>query len=638
MLHLITQIGEIVSAGDTDELLDFLVQESQTHRYIIGMNFRTKEGNIQFDMEKEAAGPHLDRETLKEYAFTGSEKGNRPQFFPTTENLSYLFTQTLPNLFKFLPDGELKTKLKTVVDRFFDVQTDAKGQKATYLLKPGTLPFPVEIQKKHPGPLDVKQYAKAMVAETKKYISSKFGTKSREVLYTVLVDGQLLAKEKDYIRLLSQKSLEEAFEHSLWGRCSICSQEGEVTQNTTRFMFKFYMTDKVSFASHFDPKNFYKAVSICRPCYQKWLFGERWIARHLQVRLGGFNLYILPEMLWPISSKERLLRYLREMPDRFNEIASIKLLLKKEKEVERLLKRADPIPFIWNFLFFRKAQSAFKILLLIREVPPSRVQEIYQELNRTEQFRAEHFREETQFDLNQIYYIIPVRRSGSDHQEYRKLLQLYSNIFTGVPVSRRSLYPVYKDLAKIHYFKSHAQYQIGGKGDPLFLLARDTVKWNLFLLFLKKLNLLEGETAMEQENLQTAMPHGLNEVFDRLGYTPAQRGMALLGYVIGIIANVQYREGLENKPVLSKINYQGMSAEKTMRLFAEIFDKIRQYQKQAGYAEKWLSSAIALYQMGSERETMTSDERLFYLLSGYAFQVMGTAKPKNENFEQTEEK
>jgi len=139
---------------------------------------------------------------------------------------------------------------------------------------------------------------------------------------------------------------------------------------------------------------------------------------------------------------------------------------------------------------------------------------------------------------------------------------------------------------------------------------------------------------MEATQLKEFFPNGLAELFADLQYDPAQQGLALLGYVLGAVANAQYKEGLENKPVMEKVNYQGMSEEKVLRLFNDLFEKIRQYKRHIGYAERWWAAAKQLYET-ADKTRLTANERVFYLLSGYSFHILGGSK-KSENEDKTE--
>jgi CRISPR-associated protein Csh1 len=51
------------------------------------------------------------------------------------------------------------------------------------------------------------------------------------------------------------------------GICSLCGSIGKVTANTKELKFKYYNTDKSSFASNMNGSYFKKNLSLCSNCY-----------------------------------------------------------------------------------------------------------------------------------------------------------------------------------------------------------------------------------------------------------------------------------------------------------------------------------------------------------------------------------
>lgn len=631
MLNVIADIGKIVSGNSQSDLLEFLIPEATKQRYIVGIDFDLAKKSLVFDLLAEGGENGLSKQKLQEYLFVASEKGNRPQFSPTSSNLGYLVSQTLPNLADFLPeDSELKKLLQKARDRFFMEVQEESGKKSAFVLNEKFIPDASSHFAKKPENLKdaIADYAK----ELAKLIEEKTTAPAKETIYTICVNGEPVAGHPDYQRFLWRQNSESAFAGGFSGTCSVCGTKTEVTQDTTRFAMKFYMTDKVSFASHFDSSNYYKAVTACKSCYQNIIIAEKWIDQHLRTRLGGFEVYVMPQTIWGEMEAIRLFRYLQAITREFNEVKNIASLREAESNIKERAEHMgvfEQNAFIWNFLFFRKSQSAFKVLTLIKDVPPSRIMEITKRTHETDDSRKKlEIPDNISFDLDQIYRLIPLRKRGADLQEYKKILQLYACIFNGLPVQKKQLYHFYKQLACVHHFESYALYQIQKSNNPDYALMADTLKWNLFLLFLQKLNLIEGESTMNTNEFDDYFPDGVKEAFAELGYNAAQQGLALLGYVIGVIAYAQYKEGLENKPVLEKINYQGMSEEKIVRLFNDAFEKIRQYRKNktVSYAERWLALAKKLYETGAHKE-LTADERVFYLLSGYSMNLLRSKPP-----------
>jgi len=352
--------------------------------------------------------------------------------------------------------------------------------------------------------------------------------------------------------------------------------------------------------------------------------------------LGGFNLYIIPQLVFSSDNGNDLFNELKKIPEAFNDIKNVKRLQEIEKDAIRknmlqqgLLKN----PFVWNFLFYKKTNSAFKILTLIKDVPPSRILTLMRIEGEVEKLRQKFLPDWITFDLDQIYWLIPLKRKRADLLEFKKVLQIYYNIISDIPIEKNTLYGFFKTLAHIHHFGSYAIYQINSNNNTDLALIRDTLKWNLFLLFLKKLNLINGGNFMLDQEIENFYPDGMREFMQEMNYSREQQGLALLGYVIGTVAYAQVKSNLTNKPVLDKISYQGMSDEKVVRLFNEIFEKIRQYHKLIGYAERWWAAAKKLYESG-DRNALTADERVFYLLSGYALNTISSKSTKENNQEQ----
>ncbi len=630
MLNVIADIGKVVSRSGSGDVLDFLVPENVNFKALIGLNFLTKEKRIEITLLKTAGENGFSKEVLREFLFLPSEKGFRPQFVVTTPNLSYLLSQTIPNLRDFLDNGNLKEELDALINDFWLETKNPKNRLHQHVVDPKYFQtYSVNFDKEtNNTKKEIEDYAQQLGNQIPDKMSIKANRK--ELVYTILIDGKLLCQEKDYVDFVRKKNLESAFEGDEGKKtCSICGKNDNITSDTTRFLLKFYMTDKINFASYFDKGNFYRAVSLCQKCYQEVIVGERWIDANLRTSLGNFQAYILPQILLGTDNFEVVLDHLNKLPRQFHSAKNLSEL--REREVE-IIEYFETVPFIFNFLFFRKAQSAFKVLTLIKDVPPSRIADMAKAINWADDIaRKNEFPSEAKFDLDQIYWLTPIKKKGAEHIEYRKLLQLFDNLFNGYSFSAETLYNNFAQLAHIHRTETYSLYQIGRPGSPDWALKNDTLKWNLFILFLKKLNLFHGGEFMDAGDLKEYFPRGLAELFADLKYNQAQQSLALLGYVVGAVANAQYKENLTNKPILEKISYQGMSREKVERLFTEIAEKIKQYRRHIGYAERWWSAAMKLY-VASDQTNLTATERVFYLLSGYAFHLLGA--PKKEGTEE----
>ena len=633
MLNVIAEIGKIISSTSTGDVLEFLVPEKNSFKVLVGMNFDTQGKTVSFDLIKSAEQDSLSKDVLKEFLFIPTERGNRPQFVITTPNLGYLLSQTIPNLANFLNNCELKKSLSDVFELFWVKTGKPNDFRYGYVIGSEFIQTGGVIFNKHSK--DAKKAIADYAAALRKAVAEEMKAKPKELLYTVKVNNKFIAKKSEYRSFVLHKNLESAFDNTQSQICSICGRDTEVSIDTTRFLFKFYMTDKISFSSYFDAKNYNRAVTLCRDCYKHTIIGERWIDANLKTRLGNFQVYILPQILYSSLENKLILDKLKELQDQFNVTKNIEQLRKKESEIQLYFQE---VPFILNFLFFKKSQAAFKILTLIKDVPPSRIVNMSKSMNQVDDIAEKNnFPANSRFDLDKIYWITPIKKKGAEHVEYRKLLQMFDNLFNDYPFQPEPLYNIYCQLAHIHKTGTYNLYQFSRQEKPDWALKSDTLKWNLYLLFLKKLNLFNGGEYMESTRLKDFFPNGLADLFADFKYEPAQQGLALLGYVLGAVANAQYKEGHENKPVLGKVNYQGMSEEKVIRLFNDLFEKIRQYSKRIGYAERWWSAAKQIYE-SSDRSRLTANERVFYLLSGYSFHLLGINRKNDDNDEENIDK
>ncbi len=633
MYNVIAEIGQIVSASASNDILNFLIIDTNNFKHLVGINFDIENNRLEFPLLK-SSEKSLNKQVLRDYLYIGNEKASRKQFAPTTENLLYLISQSIPNLTNYLEsDSELKTLLEKVTEQFFKRTNKPDDSRYGKILNDRFVEnFGVKFTEKENDNKKLKENVTEYAKKLKENVGKHLGIKPKETLFTVLINSRPIAQFTEYQNFVIKLNLEENFTASKEGICSICGKEKRVTSNTTRFLMKFYMVDKVSFASYFDKNNFYKAVTLCEDCYKHFLIGENWIAKNLNTRLGGFNLYILPQLVFSSDNGNNLFEKLKNIPQTFNDIKNVKRLQEIEKDTIRknmLQQNLLKNPFVWNFLFYKKTNSAFKILTLIKDIPPSRILTLMKIQGEVEKMRRKFLPAWITFDLEQIYWLIPLKRKRADLLEFKKVLQIYYNIISGIPLDKNTLYGFFKLLAHIHRFESYAIYQINGSNNHDLDLVRDVLKWNLFLLFLKKLNLINGGKFMFEQEIENFYPEGMKEFLQAMNYSNEQQGLALLGYVIGTVAYAQVKSNLSNKPVLDKIGYQGMSDEKVVRLFNEIFEKIRQYHKIIGYAERWWAAAKKLYE-GGNRNALTADERVFYLLSGYAFNIIN-AKSFKEN-------
>lgn len=112
----------------------------------------------------------------------------------------------------------------------------------------------------------------------------------------------------------------------------------------------------------------------------------------------------------------------------------------------------------------------------------------------------------------------------------------------------------------------------------------------------------------------------LNYIND-MGYSEQETALFFLGYLIGEIGAKQI-EGAQDfnakKPILNKINFNGMSAKNLIELANEVFEKLDQYRIR-GYNEKIYTLMKKLLDLHIKNWNLSDKQNVYYILSGYAF-------------------
>lgn len=108
-------------------------------------------------------------------------------------------------------------------------------------------------------------------------------------------------------------------------------------------------------------------------------------------------------------------------------------------------------------------------------------------------------------------------------------------------------------------------------------------------------------------------------------YSGPQAALFLLGYLIGEVGKGQLRARHEGKPVLEKINYQGLSWQKVMQLSNEIVERLRQYDR-LRYNERLYAEMKRLMDAHRGDWPLSPQENTFYILSGYAYGIRAAGR------------
>jgi CRISPR-associated protein Csh1 len=644
MLEAIREIGSAVLKNGDSELLKELMVEikrSKNPQYVVIADINTETFKINFEIEE------LKDDSSIKYLWVGNCASSSFQWRVTTDEIGYLCSQCLPALYERISEGELKGKLKKILDNDMVSFSDNVGKRYRQVWNLAKMGIDEsfdaqELENNFKNQNKIGDKLKSQIAKViGDYIKNKFdlGKEDELSLYTLKIDGELVCNNKDYVNLILKEKIAEIFENSSEGICSCCGNKGKVTSEMKRFKYKYYNTNKINFSS-FITGNFDKNYKLCLDCYKDILVSEVYIQNNLNSTIGGLPLYIIPGFIFGLNiDKDYLDRWSKYIKYNLNTAVSFNDINEFERQIGRYINfESKSNNYILNLLFYRINQQEFKVLKLIKDIPPTRVKEMIYATNKTKELGKRLLDDSKlwSIDLNKIYYLIPQRKSGVDLLEYSKLLEIYDSIFSRRAISRQFLIDKFAELVSIYIFGKYNLYNINNPGerpeDRDRGVIQSLLQANLLMHYLCILGNLKGGEAMDVNTLDISQEH--EEYINEMGYNEQQAAMFLFGCLISNVANAQYNEGHKNKPILDKLTYQGMNINKIMRLATEVFEKLKQY-KVLSFNEGLFAQMKNLLDKNLNHWELTDRENVFYILSGYSYNTYKVLKSgKKENNEE----
>ncbi len=588
----------------------------------------------------------VNGEKLRKYLWVGNAgAANDDQDRVTTDHLEYLVSQTIPNLLKEdrLPAGELRMQLQEFRNEFYIDLGDKKdifgnsGVDGSYgrnrylwnLRKMGLEDAPIKDDLISIAQKQGK--AKDAVAELKKFlaawISKELGLKSGDIaLYTLEINGMLLAAHPDYKRYIFQRTVEELFINAPTGVCHLCGRTHPVTANTKFFkLLKFYNTDKIGFASGLDAKEgFYRNYSLCQECYMALLAGETFARKNLRSNLAYNDVYVIPSFHLDLElSPERLKGWAKYLNSYLGKLSSLDGWRKFQEKLEDFKDYDEhKASFLLNFLFVQKRQAEVRIQKLVQDVPPSRLDLLIEERNKMRNLGDRLLGESGSWDLSlgTIFWLFPVRKRQRQVLN-NDVLDFYENLFTGRTVKYSFLVAKFLEVAKMYYYENYGQYVHNPLQEGLdTAIARFLLQSALLIRYLQALKMIKKvyKGGKMMNDFVAELPKDIKDYISEMSYDGPQAGLFLLGYLVGQIGIEQHTSGGKKKPILNKINFMGMSLSRLYRLSNEIFEKLEQY-KVLSYNEGVFATTKALLDRNRRNWELTPQENVYYILSGYAY-------------------
>ncbi|CVI72692.1 CRISPR-associated protein (cas_TM1802) [Clostridiales bacterium CHKCI001] len=635
----IIQIGKIITEGE--DFLQSLVDEVPVmkkgkQRYILKYCFSTEKKELRIDISEQ-----MKKSSSRQYLYIGSAPGaNSPQWYTTATNELYHLTETIPNLMKQDFGEEWNRKIKWIVEQYFiDLGERFTSNKNRYALDLSSYIEgdirQIYSQNEESSDKELKEVLKkSLQTQLKELIKKQSNMSLEEIgLYVIEIDGIPFCKQKEYKDALKREkegTSKPKAKRMQEGHCYCCGST-EQLRDDINIEIKSYTTNLHGFASNVDKKNYKKNMILCQECLNAYLAGEKFIKNNLSVFLAQFHVYLFPHfILGDAMEKEELQERCRGIKETFNTMKSFKNITELRKQIDEYVEdyRDEKTYFLLNLVFYKQSQKAVKIQRMIQDINPSRFATIMKALEVVNIRFGTYFGTRYFLNLEMMYYLVPIREDSKtrDIVQYRNLLNLYDAILTEKRVSEQYWIQQFVNGIKVLYYEKEG-YNI--KTDPKDKMKMEFTGISQIAMrqFLREVGCLEGGNGMDVEKLPVS--EEMKTYLTEGKFTEEQAALFFLGVVIGQIGIEQYKQ-TETKPILKKINMNGMDEKKIIKLGDSVQGKLIQ-EKMYGNSEVFYAQFLELFIKNRETWGLSKAENVFYLMAGYQYLTVKAVTKKKEN-------
>ncbi|TYB30541.1 MAG: TIGR02556 family CRISPR-associated protein [Candidatus Mcinerneyibacterium aminivorans] len=407
--------------------------------------------------------------------------------------------------------------------------------------------------------------------------------------------------------------------------CYVCNNnDKEVWGFVDLKDYKFYTVDKPGLVTGgFDQKYAWKNYPVCPDCALELTKAKQFVDNNLEFKFCGLSYKLIPKLVF--DDRELLDEVLQKLK-RYKSFSlgtnSENIERVEEAILDKLKNFNNTVQF--NFMFFRKNQSAFNILLYLKNILPSRLKKLIQAKNIVDRY-------ETDFDYKyEVFKPIPYKKDKeinfdfqfrfirdffpyNDRYENKKnydkqFLEILNKIFINRKISYNFL--INRFMRRISFdYKNDNWFEVSVK------------KAYKILLYFNELKLLKRRYNVAEKNVKSGPFSDFFRENDMID-SNLKKALFLEGALTKKLLNIQYKKR-NNKPFRNRLNGLRINEKVAKRLLPEIINKLEEYD--SNYYQD-LENAISFYFAKSNFD-LTVDEMSFYFGMGLS---MSNALVKKE--------
>ncbi|MDZ7846740.1 MAG: TM1802 family CRISPR-associated protein [Owenweeksia sp.] len=405
---------------------------------------------------------------------------------------------------------------------------------------------------------------------------------------------------KEGISSVTGENISDSVQAQFWSRYNI---------------HKIFQTSAYNYAPGFVENNFYQSFQGSDDDFDYLDKASSYVLNNLQTRIAGISHIIVPNFrsrdLEEFDLDETEL-YLNKSSD----------LLFDYKALDDDIDRSLPaVNLFWiNYIAFESDGNSFKIMNHIKDVNSLYLTKLIETFTKTGLTFKDYIGGNNPFNLRSVFNIIPVR--DGNKSKVNTALSIFKEILEQKQILTENLFNHFIELALCHWYGRYTAFKNIRKIDSFDFAIKDAVfKYSALIYTLKQLNLIdmENETTSDvEEQVYSGIDYEqrIETFFAKMEYSEAEKALFYLGRVLSSVAYAQYKKGHESKPVLNKINFNGMDVNATVRLSLDLREKARQYS--IHNKTDWNFSEFT--ERFNEKDwPLSKEQNVFYLMAGYSF-------------------
>lgn len=422
-------------------------------------------------------------------------------------------------------------------------------------------------------------------------------------IITVKLNGQYPLKTEQFFQYYSKKVMKKIIgEENHIGTCCLCGKKN-VNLLPKVDVFKFYTIDKPGFISGgFSEEDIWRNCPVCISCEPILREGKKYMLDHLRFRFFGFTYFLIPSSTCNEDTQEYLVDQLENISHKsfsLNEAADNEFTSLSGDMFEELSQSSDINTY--RILFFKKENSAERIVLDMKDVFPSKFAVLYSAKHLVEGIYEELTNEKFSFS----YFRRFLSKSDPVSKTYDldgNFLALTQAIFMKNKVSMDTLLPHYMRTIRRAFLNSE-------------YFDHTTLRAWIGIKYLYEIGCVDYG---KEDNYMSEILERILEPYDIGLNTPIKKALVLVGALVQEVINIQYEELNHSTPFITKLKGLKMISADVQGLVKEAVFKMMEYKKYFKESKLIVETITDLVFKSSPVWKLSVDELNFYIVGGMA--------------------